>query len=877
MRLLILSIVFLLACHSPLWAAKNVYLNELSKKNQIGFTRLTLDFSSLPSCQVKTYGQRIDLRFRGVDLGPKFRELPEDDSIVRVILAKGKEDLVLSFLFRKLPLKVETTPVASKDQLFVDIFWKKKKTRSVRLAVDTRSKGLPKKKGVGSASISREKSDYSENWEKFFHDYQAPLQIKAPVRFSLPELPLISERLVSEDIREVWKVALTEGWNTVEPLLEMQAKNNKDFEESDVYKAVLMEAMVRSGKYKAALAGAFEPQESSLYERCQYLKNFSRASLSEHFLARNEVKSALKGMKKDNSFQPYFLLLQAEIALALDAPKEALECLSRKDVAWTGDLEKIRKLRLIDSKGFENVDVATPPSITKNIEDKSLPPETVAVKDGDSWWSLSRQHGVSVADLKKRNNISGNILQIGQMLVVSPHKDLPVPEKKTVEKTPSPKKLRNPYTPYLKDHDLFFKKPFSLCRAADLFQKQQRFNEALFLYEKAKLALEDSTVKTLVDFSTARLLKKVGKTDMALERLEGLIERDSNAEAGCRARLALLEDKALENQWLEYLKMADEYGDVAQRARPRELRETAAFKQALALYFGGEKEKSIHSFDKFRKNFAAGVLAKEAECFLREKLPSLIEEIAGKGRDFDAVLLLDGHRKILLSLQMDSHFLIGLATSLSRLGLMKRAAKIYLFLLENYRDEEGEKFFYQPLVNTYMERQDYSAAADFSGRYIERFPEAEDWQELFYLHLLALQKAERLDEAISAWKKYQHRADSRGRTVAARVFWAKERYQDVIDCLQQGPGESGQFPDDVLILKAESHLKQKQKKEAFALFQELSGKKSFFQQSLYRCAQIAISAGNKNEALNYLNQVVEKGENGFWDDLARTSMTEIKM
>ena len=884
MRTLILSLVFLLGLYSPLLAEKTVFLNELSKKNQMGFTRLTLDFTSLPSCQVKNYGQRVDIRFRGVDLGPKFRELPEDDSIVRVILAQNNQDLVLSILFRKLPVKVETTPVASKDQIYVDIHWQTKKPRAVRLAVDMRTKELPRITGDGKALVTQKESQYAGNWKKFFQAHQAPLQIKAPVRFTLPALPAFPEKLVGEELQDVFGVIKTEGWDVAEALLDTKLQVNKELKKNDVFQAILMEARVRTGKYEAVVADISEPREGVLHSRCRYFKNFSRAALANFHLARRDLDIELGRIKSDDPYRPYLLLLQAEVSLARDSGQEAFEYLSEKEVAWTGELENIRRLRLIDSRELEAFpeQVSSPPSPvaakTKvKTQVKTVPARTVAVQKGDSWWSLSRRHGVSVAELKKLNNISGDMLRIGQTLVVSAMQTVEVPQEVIAEEEPAKKEVLNPYAPFLKGQEFFFKKPFSLCRAADLFRRQGKPDEALFLYEKAKLMLDEGEVKSLVDFSIARLLKEVGKTDMALEKLTGLAEQESVAEAAFRARLALQEDQMQENPLFGFLPMASEYEAVARLASLRSLREAAAFKSALALYFGGEKEKSIDSFDEFRKNFSAGSLVAEVDAFLSEKLPSLIVEMVLKKRDFEAVVMLDKHREILLSKQNDRAFLFHLADSMTRLGLMNRAAKIHLFLMENYRDKDEEKLFYLPLVNTYMERQEYAAAAEFAGRYLHRFPDGTDWQELFYLQLLAFQKALRLDDAIAAWEENRDRAEKEARTVAAQVFWEKGRYRDVLDCLKIEPAGGEKYPPEILILKAESYLKEKQRQEAFALFQELSGNKEFSQHSLYRCAQIAWAAGREDEALNYLGQVVEKGKKGVWYDLARTSMTEMRM
>jgi tetratricopeptide (TPR) repeat protein len=421
------------------------------------------------------------------------------------------------------------------------------------------------------------------------------------------------------------------------------------------------------------------------------------------------------------------------------------------------------------------------------------------------------------------------------------------------------------------------KKPYSLYRAADFFRQQKKPHAALFLLEKAKFNLEEGEAKQLVELSTAYLLNQIGKKDMALERLKFLSEQEPVTDAGLRARLALLEDAMAGDRFFDFGRMAEEYAVAAGQARDRDFRETTAFKSALAWYFAGHKERSVASFDAFLKNYSAGSLVGEAKAFLGEILPPLIEDMVKQGRDFDAVLMLDKHREILLSHKKDSTFLMNLASSMERLGLLNRAAKIYLFLLDYYRDKEREKFFYLPLVRTYMERREFDAAADFAGRYLQKFPRGKDRQELFYYQVLALHKVARLEDAIAAWEEHQRFAGRKVRIAAARVFWEKERYRDVVACLESGMAEGDKLPPEILVLKAEACFRTGQHEKAYALFKDLAATEKYAQHSLYRCAEIALAAGRRNEALNYLRQVVEKGKEGIWHDFARTLMMEMRI
>lgn len=62
-------------------------------------------------------------------------------------------------------------------------------------------------------------------------------------------------------------------------------------------------------------------------------------------------------------------------------------------------------------------------SYIKNIPISSQG-ETYIVKSGDSLWSISKKYGVSIDDIKKANNLSSNLLNIGMLLII-PEKEIP--------------------------------------------------------------------------------------------------------------------------------------------------------------------------------------------------------------------------------------------------------------------------------------------------------------------------------------------------------------------------------------------------------------------------------------------------------------------
>ncbi len=87
-------------------------------------------------------------------------------------------------------------------------------------------------------------------------------------------------------------------------------------------------------------------------------------------------------------------------------------------------VNQILELNMLDSANLQIGDVLKIPvdvdnsiDINNYLNDNSFT-NSYVVKQGDSLWSIARQYGVSVNDLKAINNLNSNLLSIGQELII---------------------------------------------------------------------------------------------------------------------------------------------------------------------------------------------------------------------------------------------------------------------------------------------------------------------------------------------------------------------------------------------------------------------------------------------------------------------------
>jgi len=92
--------------------------------------------------------------------------LPEDETIVKIILADKSGDMLISLLLRRPPKQIISKRQENPARIVFDLYWDS--SRGSRPAVAFRIEGIPGRKGGRKVRETREFPSWRENWRALF-------------------------------------------------------------------------------------------------------------------------------------------------------------------------------------------------------------------------------------------------------------------------------------------------------------------------------------------------------------------------------------------------------------------------------------------------------------------------------------------------------------------------------------------------------------------------------------------------------------------------------------------------------------------------------------------------------------------------------------
>lgn len=326
-------------------------LNAIDSQVEPLVTRVVLDMNKTPEFELQTSGQRINLVLHDTEAGTGLVRFPEDETIVKVLLAKDRQNLVVSLLLRRIPASVTVREEPKLAQLVIHILWDKPDQARPAIAFDLPDMPLRRSDNGATARLPVSKPPYQGNWLEFLKSYHTPVEIEVPLTFYLPASPLPSGETLKEDSQSLWRSAGEGQWTKV---LQAYGQPASDSHAQPPEQTILMaQAALHLGKPGLALkfvdqaAKADSPQ--NLAAELDYLRAQALARQGKHYQALLVIGQRWSQLEGQESIRPLFALLQAEVHLALGQAAKAAKALEVEVKLQEGELPELWHLRGIDA------------------------------------------------------------------------------------------------------------------------------------------------------------------------------------------------------------------------------------------------------------------------------------------------------------------------------------------------------------------------------------------------------------------------------------------------------------------------------------------------------------------------------------------------
>ncbi len=146
-------------------AADSVILTSMEKQENPNHTRVSFNFTRLPEYSSEQSGQRFDLLLDNVEVSPSLHKLPEDETVIEILLAQKPRQLLASLLLRRAPKQVMVEAHRNPDRIIMDIYWDG--DEGARPGVVFRIADMPPKKAGRRAAQYQRRSPWEGRWFDF--------------------------------------------------------------------------------------------------------------------------------------------------------------------------------------------------------------------------------------------------------------------------------------------------------------------------------------------------------------------------------------------------------------------------------------------------------------------------------------------------------------------------------------------------------------------------------------------------------------------------------------------------------------------------------------------------------------------------------------
>jgi hypothetical protein len=421
----------------------------------------------------------------------------------------------------------------------------------------------------------------------------------------------------------------------------------------------------------------------------------------------------------------------------------------------------------------------------------------------------------------------------------------------------------------LNDPALIEHHPYSLNGFCDTLYQQKLFQESAQCYQKLATHITDKAQLGMVGYRKAMSELHYKQQYEMLAEFSTLEDAFPDTDAGYKAAIKKTDIRFLTKKNWES-GSARSYRIIAEKATARSTAEEAALKEALIYRIMGKNEKSLELLMTFLRNFRSGNLIETAQAVLIDILPGELKRLVQKEEYVKALVLAKQNKMLFEKKWIDIGVLADMAMAYQQLNLFEEAKNLYHYLIEVGGATAEEKYL-PPFINTLYRQGRYGAVDDFAAQYAEKYPHGEDAQRIFLLRIQALLATDKTDQAISLLPAPL--PDTLEiQELAASLYFQKNDFQKTTAVLFPLWDRKQSLSVYSRFILAECLYKQSLYEKAEELFTTVQESAQFQDQSLFRLADIQFKKGQEEKAVKLLQQIVEKGKDPLWQNLAKKEL-----
>ncbi len=332
-------------------------LSNVSRVDNRDIVQLYFSFDKVPAFSMTVNEKRINLIFQHTQTLPDLKIFEADGNIVKILPLPKSDEFVLSLFFRYKPQYHRITK-SKDDKIVFEVLLGNQFSKSYKDLAD-RLKGLTVLDRSPTDSTNPYLlSPYTSDWISFFSEYESPVTIEIPLKFSFIPFPAIhllpvkmhgDSKILSE---EMLKLAAIGNWGQLADQISEKLQIEPDLTRKKMLGLTYGEVLARANDFEGAFKQFYLLNEKFPEELignfAEYLLILTRAIHEDPYTADLEFRNLEKKISITNPLTPYLHLSMIETALATSQHKRMNRLLLQDNIALPERIEKIKRIRQAD-------------------------------------------------------------------------------------------------------------------------------------------------------------------------------------------------------------------------------------------------------------------------------------------------------------------------------------------------------------------------------------------------------------------------------------------------------------------------------------------------------------------------------------------------